>query len=242
MSAGSPALRALLAVLLATLVATETCPSAGTPGMPGIPGQPGRDGRDGMKGEKGESGNPLRFGEAVIKGQKGDKGKAGPPGKVGVSGDHGPRGPPGPVGPPGDRGESGGILPELQSAFSVSRITSNRPEANKPVRFTSVITNVNQHYDVSTGKFVCAVSGTYYFVYHTSSYGASLCVDLLRDRTKIASFCDHLYSTQQASSGGLAVYVRKGQSVWLETTANNGMYATGDKADSVFSGFLLYAH
>lgn len=65
------------------------------------------------------------------------------------------------------------------------------------------------------------------------------------DGERLAAFCDHIgnkNSGLQVSSGGLAVYVKKAQEVWLETDTNNGMYAAGGKGDSVFSGFLVYAH
>lgn len=177
------------------------------------------------------------------KGQKGEPGVKGKPGKIGKSGVPGPPGDNGMFGPPGDQGESDNAKSALVSAFSVKRTTEVRPDRGTPVRFTSVITNINDHFNTLTGKFVCQIAGTYYFVYHASSSTKNLCVNLMLDGERLAAFCDHIgNNAQQVSSGGLAVYVKKAQQVWLETDTNNGMYAAGDKGDSVFSGFLVYAH
>lgn len=177
------------------------------------------------------------------KGQKGEPGIKGKPGKIGKSGVLGPAGDPGMAGLPGDQGESDNSKSAQVSAFSVRRATDVKPDRSTPVRFTSVITNINNHFNTETGKFVCQIAGTYYFVYHASSSTKNLCINLVLDREKLAAFCDHIgNNAQQVSSGGLAVYVKKAQQVWLETDMNNGMYAAGNKGDSVFSGFLLYAH
>ncbi|KAJ8405914.1 hypothetical protein AAFF_G00313510 [Aldrovandia affinis] len=237
----SVTLATFVAVCILPMVAMETCPSAGIHGIPGIPGLPGRDGRDGERGEKGEPGVPVLPGQAAEKGEKGERGNPGPPGKIGRGGERGSVGPPGPVGPLGDKGTSGIYKMEIQSAFSVTRYTKAHPIPNSPVRFSHVITNLNKHYDTATGKFHCHVPGTYYFVYHASSE-ASLCVSLVRDGVSQASFCDHLYGdANQVSSGGLAVYLKKDQEVWLETNDYEGMIGVEGRR-SVFSGFLLYPH
>lgn len=174
---------------------------------------------------------------------KGDKGEAGPkgqPGKIGPSGPQGSPGTPGLMGQPGDRGESGVQDSSLQSAFSMTRRTYQHPIRNSPVRFDTEITNINKHFNVTTGKFTCHITGSYYFVYHTSAR-SSLCVLLKKDEELLASFCDHSYNPFQVSSGGLVVYLRKGESVWLETNEYNGLTGTVGK-QSVFSGFLLYPH
>ncbi|KAL7844272.1 hypothetical protein SRHO_G00228110 [Serrasalmus rhombeus] len=219
--------------------AQDSCP-AGIPGLPGIPGFPGRDGRDGVKGEKGDAGRTLQLEKLAVKGESGVPGLPGRPGKRGNPGDPGP---PGPPGPPGGRGDVSNSKP--QSAFCVSRETTAAPKPNSPVNFHNVITNINEHFNVSESKFVCHIPGTYYFVYHATSMGKTLCVMLMVNGEKKSTFCDHIQSTgshYQVSSGGLAVYLMHNQKVWLETNAQNGMYAAENKGNSVFSGFLVYAH
>lgn len=189
------------------------------------------------------TGIPIRPDEAIKKGEKGEPGTKGRPGKRGLNGEAGIRGPLGPPGEPGDPGSSEGSTSPLQSAFSVSRATRSLPDPNAVIRFSTIITNVNDHFNVTLGKFVCKIPGTYYFVFHASSKEKSLCVILMHDDKKIGSFCDHMQkNSQQVSSGGLAVYLKENEKVWLQTNSYNGLFAEGKRADSVFSGFLIHAH
>ncbi|KAI1903784.1 hypothetical protein AGOR_G00030780 [Albula goreensis] len=202
---------------------------------------PGRDGRDGEKGEKGEPGIPVARGLVPQKGEKGEQGAQGPPGKAGRTGNKGSPGPPGVMGVPGDKGSGGVYKTEQQSAFSVTRRTMAKPSPNAPIVFSHAITNLNGHFNIKTGKFLCRIPGSYYFVYHASS-DDSLCMSLMRDGDIMASFCDHLNAnTYQVSSGGVAIYLKKNQEVWLETNDYNGIIGVEGK-QSVFSGFLLYPH
>lgn len=228
---------ALLAAWLCTVATQDTC-NAGTPGLPGIPGIPGRDGRDGEKGEKGKAGRTVELVNKVVRGEKGELGVKGPQGKSGSSGFLGPPGPPGPPGVVGDQSDS-----KPHSAFCVSRETTAYPAPDLPIIFQRVITNVNEHFNVNEGKFVCHIPGTYYFVYHSTSHKKTLCIKLMVDGEKKASFCDHIQDDFNMSSGGFAVYLQYRSEVWLEANDRlNGMYAAGDTGNSVFSGFLLYTH
>ncbi|XP_060614661.2 complement C1q subcomponent subunit C [Anolis sagrei] len=210
----------------------------GNPGLPGVPGPPGKDGRDGQKGSKGERGVPGIFGN------QGPKGEAGPPGAPGLPGKNGPRGPSGPAGDiglegeKGEPGEPGGYKRTHQSAFTVMRQTGQYPVKNTPVVFNKAITNTNQDYDVTTGKFTCRIPGVYYFVYHASQTD-NLCVNVYLNREKVASFCDHMTNSKQVSSGGLLLQMQAGHQVWLAVNDYNGMVGISG-SDSVFSGFLLY--
>nr|ACN11312.1 Complement C1q subcomponent subunit C precursor [Salmo salar] len=236
------AMGAMLSLALPDLVTMETCTSAGTPGLHGFPGLPGRDGRDGETGEKGVSGVLSGPGQKAEEGQKGEPGVKGAVGKPGRSGVRGDKGSPGPEGARGEPGESGSAGPLLQSAFSVARGTASPPEKASPIRFTTVITDVNKDYNTETGRFRCRVPGTYYFVYHASSE-ERLCLVFKLDGTSLSSFCDLTYggTKRQVSSGGLATYLKKDQEVWLETNDYNGM--TGKpEGNSLFSGFLLNPH
>lgn len=210
----------------------------GAPGLPGVPGPPGKDGRDGQKGVKGERGSPAAPGSQGPKGEKGDTGIPG------FAGKNGPRGPEGPLGDPGLQGDvgvpgaPGGYKQDHQSAFTVMRQTAEHPAKHKPVVFNRAITNTNQDYDLSTGKFTCRIPGVYYFVYHTSQT-ANLCVNMYHNLDKVASFCDHMSNSKQVSSGGVLLQMEAGHQVWLAVNDYNGMVGVAE-ADSVFSGFLLY--
>lgn len=230
----------LLCLAVSGLIARETCPAAGMPGMPGIPGIPGRDGRDGEKGQKGEPGAQWQGGLGPQKGEKGEPGLIGVHGKRGQSGEPGKPGIPGTAGPPGEPGEPGTVAVKQRSAFSVARATNEFPDKASIIRFTSVITNINNAYNTDTGRFRCQVPGTYYFVYH-ASLEDRLCVLLKLDDTLLTSFCDHRRVKRQVTSGSLAVYLSRDQEVWLETKDYRGMRGK-PSGYSIFSGFLIHSH
>ncbi|XP_055365162.1 complement C1q subcomponent subunit C-like isoform X2 [Betta splendens] len=186
---------ALLSLTVTPLVAMETCPAGGMPGIPGIPGMPGRDGRDGEKGQKGESGVVRADGFGPHRGERGEPGPKGFDGKRGESGDPGEPGDPGVTGPPGPPGEYGAGV-QQKAAFSVARGTSEFPAVGSVIRFTNVITNINNDYDTETGRFRCRVPGTYYFVFHASTVN-KLCVLLKLDGAEVTSFCDTRSSRRQ---------------------------------------------
>ncbi|KAM4740910.1 complement C1q subcomponent subunit C-like [Anableps anableps] len=228
---------ALLSLAIPLLVAMETCPAI--PGIPGIPGLPGKDGRDGEKGEKGDPGAVWSGGLEPQKGQKGEPGPPGPVGKRGPSGETGGKGNAGIPGPPGEQGEAGFAAAQQKAAFSVARATAEFPAKSSIIRFTKVITNIQNDYNTDTGRFRCRVPGMYYFVFH-ASLGDKLCVLLKVNNNLLASFCD-FRRYKQGTSGGLAVYVSQGQEVWLETKDQRGMTGRAN-GFSIFSGFLLHSY
>lgn len=133
---------------------------------------------------------------------RGNKGEPGRPGKPGPRGPPGEPGPPGPRGPPGERGDSGKIgftggpqgtarseTGDLGSAFGSVKIAfyvglKNPHEGYEVLRFDDVVTNLGNHYDPSTGKFTCQVSGIYFFTYHVlmrGGDGTSMWADLCKN-------------------------------------------------------------
>ncbi|XP_040890321.1 uncharacterized protein LOC121179498 [Toxotes jaculatrix] len=231
---------ALVSLTVPMLVARETCPATGIPGIPGMPGMPGRDGRDGEKGQKGDPGADWKGSRAPQKGEKGEPGLMGFPGKRGQSGDPGPPGMPGPPGPPGEPGEHGIVGVQEKAAFSVARGTNDYPDKGSVIRFITEITNINNDYNTTTGRFRSRVPGTYYFVFH-ASLEDRLCVLLKLDGALLTTFCDHRRGRRQVTSGGLAVYLSRDQQVWLETKDYRGMRGK-QSGYSIFSGFLLRPH
>ncbi|KAM3621789.1 uncharacterized protein V6R79_016029 [Siganus canaliculatus] len=229
----------LLSLAFPQLVAMETCPATGMPGIPGIPGSPGLDGRDGEKGEKGDAGSMPFPVAGPQKGQKGEAGPMGISGKRGPSGETGDPGPAGRPGPEGEPGESGAVGEQQRAAFSVARATREYPNKVSVIRFTTVITNLHDDYNTTSGRFRCRVPGSYYFVYH-ASLDDRLCVLMKLDQTLLASFCDHRRSRRQVTSGSIVAYLSRGQELWLETKDYRGMRGMQD-GQSIFSGFLLQA-
>lgn len=232
---------ALLLLVLPLVVSMETCRVTGMPGIPGIPGLSGRDGRNGLKGDTGEPG--FTTGQGSQQGVPGEEGKSGPTGKRGAVGVRGERGQSGLPGEAGEAGEDDGpTVAEVHSAFSVSRAVSTAPPGGSAIIFSTVITNYNDDYNTQTGHFRCSVPGTYYFVYHASAT-EKLCVVLKLDGIQVGAWCDvqTRNSIRQVSSGGLAVYLKKGQEVWLEASDFRAMTSIPEGI-SLFSGFLMHQH
>uniref|UniRef100_A0A8C2NMZ7 C1q domain-containing protein n=1 Tax=Capra hircus TaxID=9925 RepID=A0A8C2NMZ7_CAPHI len=200
---------------------------AGIPGHPGHNGTPGRDGRDGTPGEKGEKGDPG------LVGPKGDTGE------TGITGIEGPRGFPGVPGRKGEPGESAYVY---RSAFSVG-LESRVTVPNVPIRFTKIFYNQQNHYDGTTGKFLCNIPGLYYFSYHITVYLKDVKVSLYKN-DKALLFTHDQFQDQNVdqASGSVLLYLEKGDQVWLqvyEGENHNGVYAD-NVHDSTFTGFLLY--
>ncbi|KAM4807637.1 complement C1q tumor necrosis factor-related protein 7 [Rhinophrynus dorsalis] len=245
---------------------TYVCSIPGLPGPPGPPGTnglsgphgriglPGRDGRDGRKGEKGEKGTAgLRgkTGPLGPIGEKGDQGETGKKGPEGQSGDKGELGPIGPLGPRGVKGQRGGpgepgvckcgnII--LKSAFSVG-ITTSYPQERLPILFNKIIFNEGDHYNPSIGKFICAIPGIYYFSYDITLANKHLAITLVHNgQYKIKTF-DANTGNHDVASGSTLLYLQPEDEVWLEIfyTDQNGLFSDPSWADSLFSGFLLYA-
>ena len=136
----------------------------------------------------------------MAQGGRGEPGRAGRPGPRGPPGEPGP---PGPRGQPGQRGDSKLAFPAVagsagadnevseavNSTISSFRIAfyvglKNPHEGYEVLKFDDVITNLGNHYDSSTGKFTCHVSGIYFFTYHVlmrGGDGTSMWADLCKN-------------------------------------------------------------
>ncbi|XP_062871719.1 complement C1q tumor necrosis factor-related protein 7 isoform X2 [Trichomycterus rosablanca] len=234
--------------------------AAGKPGPPGPPGSdghigiPGRDGRDGRKGdkeEKGEAGVKGRVGPTGKIGSRGERGLTGKQGPEGNSGDPGPQGLPGLSGERGTKGQRGpqgvpgkclcgSLMPK--SAFSVA-ITSSYPAEQAPIKFNKVLFDEGGHYNPQTGKFVCAYPGIYYFSYDITIANKHLAIGLVQNgQFRIKTF-DANTGNHDVASGSTVMFLNPEDEVWLEIffKDQNGLFSDPSWADSLFSGFLLYA-
>ena len=72
----------------------------------------------------------------------------------------------------------------------------NPHEGYEVLRFDDVVTNLGNHYDPTTGKFTCQVSGIYYFTYHVlmrGGDGTSMWADLCKNGQVRFTTSVHLY-------------------------------------------------
>ncbi|XP_067826795.1 complement C1q subcomponent subunit A-like [Heptranchias perlo] len=241
----------LVLLVLITRVAPGTGVCRAPNGHDGLPGQQGSPGRDGRPGEKGDTGDPGLFSGIV-----GEKGKMGPRGDPGLPGTHGFRGYVGPTGLsgepglPGQRGQKGrsgqggGLVGKERPAFSVVKTTSNDPAPGKPVTFDKHITNEGNCFETRSGIFHSCKNGWYYFTYNIVSEG-NLCINIMKNTRKEVGFCDsggsrNNWYKYQMNSGGTVLRLKKGDTVWLQTTEGNNNIFGSEDLNSVFSGFLLF--
>lgn len=196
----------------------------------GLRGRVGPTGKVGSKGDRGPTGKRGPTGE------KGDLGLLGPPGQEGGKGEKGKQ---------GSRGTAGvckcdSLLPK--SAFSVG-ITSSYPAENTPIKFNKILFNDGGHYNPQMGKFICEYPGVYFFSYDITVANKHLAIGLVHNgQFRIKTF-DANTGNHDVASGSTVMHLRPEDEVWLEIFFNdqNGLFADPGWADSLFTGFLLYA-
>ncbi|XP_051515843.1 complement C1q tumor necrosis factor-related protein 7-like [Myxocyprinus asiaticus] len=235
------------------------------PGLPGVPGMlgpldpghvgiPGRDEWDGRKGVKGEKGDPGIRGRVGLTGKLGEHGERGFTGRRGPEGDPGVSGPPGPSGYLGQKGDNGQRGPlgasgvcrcgslVHKSAFSIG-ITSSYPAEQAPIKFNKVLFNEGGHYNPEIGKFICAYTGIYNFSYDITLANKHLAIRLVQDGQYRIKMFDANTGNHDVASGSTVMFLNPEDEVWLEIfyRVQNGLFADPGWADSLFSGFLLYA-
>ncbi|XP_034454177.1 complement C1q tumor necrosis factor-related protein 2 isoform X1 [Hippoglossus hippoglossus] len=223
--------------------------SPGAMGPMGPPGKDGLDGKDGEKGEKGEGGDAGRTGnpgKPGVKGREGVIGKAGPRGLRGLRGTPGlagKRGPKGVLGDVGQEGAPGGCNCNraARSAFSVA-MTKSYPKERMPIRFSRILLNEGNHYNVSSGKFVCIIPGVYYFTYDITLANKHLAIGLVHNgKYKIKTF-DANTGNHDVASGSTVLHLQQEDQVWLQIfySEQNGLFFDPFWTDSTFTGFLIY--
>lgn len=215
----------------------------------GPPGKDGPDGKDGNKGEKGDTGDPGRNGnqgKPGVKGREGVIGKAGPRGLKGLRGAPGTVGKQGRKGDMGDQGTqgvSGGCNcgTAARSAFSVA-VTKSYPKERLPIRFSRILLNEGNHYNASSGKFVCSIPGVYYFTYDITLANKHLAIGLVHNgQYKIKTF-DANTGNHDVASGSTVLHLQRSDQVWLQIfyAGQNGLFFDPFWTDSTFTGFLIY--
>lgn len=229
----------------------------GPAGARGLPGVEGPIGTKGLKGDKGDTGKP---GDPGLNGQKGDQGAQGQcsctdgktgadgkPGEKGAKGDKGDTGSQGVQGPTGLKGNQGLLgpsgppgpcSPTIQSAFSAS-IQQPYPTENQPISFSNVFTNIEGHYNPTTGIYTAPVNGTYVFSFHLAVAGRPLKVGLFKNLFPVVKATEG--NNQATSSQTIVLHLFTFDQVWLQVknALTNGIF-TDTESTSIFSGYLLY--
>uniref|UniRef100_A0A8C6UZM5 Complement component 1, q subcomponent-like 2 n=1 Tax=Neogobius melanostomus TaxID=47308 RepID=A0A8C6UZM5_9GOBI len=160
------------------------------------------------------------------------RGEPGRPGKPGQRGPPGEPGPPGPRGPPGIAG---------RIAFYVG--LKNPHEGYEVLRFDDVVTNLGNHYDATTGKFTCQVSGIYYFTYHVlmrGGDGTSMWADLCKNgQVRASAIAQDADQNYDYASNSVVLHLDSGDEIYIKLDGGKAHGGNNNKY-STFSGFLLY--
>ncbi|XP_016110955.1 eosinophil peroxidase-like [Sinocyclocheilus grahami] len=156
---------------------------------------------------------------------QGPPGPRGPPGKPGPQGVAGPPGPPGP--PINTTGQ--------QSAFFAS-VGTILPVTAKVVVFNQVLYNGQNHYNQTSGQFVCQIPGVYEFQFSCLATRTLGTVTLKKnDAVQLTAETINL-NTRSLAEGSVVLNLQRGDSVWVE--ASRG--ANGIGRSSYFSGHILF--
>ncbi|XP_042196397.1 complement C1q tumor necrosis factor-related protein 3 isoform X2 [Callorhinchus milii] len=180
--------------------------------------------RSGNHGNNGNNGLP---GHEGIKGDKGDKGHIGLRGERGTQGIQGEKG-------------QAGIPTEFKVAFMASMAT-HFTNQNSGIIFSSVETNVGNHFDVMTGRFTVPVPGVYFFIFNMMKHEdvADTSVFLMHNGNAVITVYSSEAKGKHDSSGNSGVLkLSTGDEVWLRM-GNGALYGDHQRF-CTFSGFLLF--
>ncbi|XP_072550250.1 C1q-related factor [Salminus brasiliensis] len=188
---------------------------------------------------------------------QGPQGKPGRPGKPGPPGPPGEPGPPGPMGPPGDRGDRGRSVVGSGSNGAISTVTYNTQprvafyaglknphEGYEILKFDDVVTNLGNNYDGVSGKFICGVPGTYFFIYHVlmrGGDGTSMWADLCKNgQVRASAIAQDADQNYDYASNSVILHLDAGDEVYIKLDGGKAHGGNNNKY-STFSGFILYA-
>ncbi|CAH8524150.1 unnamed protein product [Heterobilharzia americana] len=160
----------------------------------------------------------------------------------------GPTGEQGKTGPPGPRGETTKIQPiwiprpiEYQIAFyaGLSKSIEHKPiSKNCQLIFESIMLNLGNGYDNTTGVFTVPVSGVYIFVVVVSAQSYEKAGVQLLHNGKIAllSWCESTFWATVTNQA--IIQLNKDDQIWLE--CRDEAYRLHGHMYSSLSGYLLY--
>ncbi|XP_010872843.1 C1q-related factor [Esox lucius] len=188
---------------------------------------------------------------------QGPQGKPGRPGKPGPPGPPGEPGPPGPIGPPGDKGSGArtGILGMGNGAISTATYSTvprvafyaglkNPHEGYEILKFDDVVTNLGNNYDGISGKFICSIPGTYFFIYHVlmrGGDGTSMWADLCKNgQVRASAIAQDADQNYDYASNSVILHLDAGDEVYIKLDGGKAHGGNNNKY-STFSGFILYA-
>ncbi|XP_025899466.1 C1q-related factor [Nothoprocta perdicaria] len=178
-------------------------------------------------------------------GPLGDRGALPPPSTL-VQGPQGKPGRPGPPGLPGT-GAAGAVSTATYS--TVPRVAfyaglKNPHEGYEILKFDDVVTNLGNSYDAASGKFTCAVAGTYFFTYHVlmrGGDGTSMWADLCKNgQVRASAIAQDADQNYDYASNSVVLHLDSGDEVYVKLDGGKAHGGNNNKY-STFSGFIIYS-
>lgn len=182
----------------------------------------------------------------ILKGDKGDRGDRGTPGKTGPEGPPGPRGSGGSKGSKGQAGAPGDACKIQNSAFSVGRRKSlHSLETYQGLLFDTVFVNLDDHFDMFSGKFTCRIPGIYFFNVniHTWNFKETY-LHIMQNETERAIVYAQPSDRSIMQSQSLMLELKLSDEVWVrlyKRERENAIYSDDVDVYITFNGYLIKA-
>ncbi|XP_070704672.1 complement C1q tumor necrosis factor-related protein 1 [Pempheris klunzingeri] len=182
----------------------------------------------------------------ILKGDKGERGDRGTPGKSGHEGPTGSRGPMGPKGSKGQAGPPGDPCKVQYSAFSIGRRKSlHSLESYQVLLFDTVFVNLDDHFDMFTGKFLCYIPGIYFFNVniHTWNFKETY-LHIMQNDTEQAIVYAQPSDRSIMQSQSVMLKLEQSDEVWIrlyKRERENAIYSDDVDVYITFNGYLIKA-
>ncbi|XP_041864754.1 complement C1q tumor necrosis factor-related protein 6 [Melanotaenia boesemani] len=180
----------------------------------------------------------------ILKGDKGDRGIRGTPGKAGQEGPPGSRGPMGSKGSKGQAGLPGEPCNVQYSAFSVARRKSlHSHDTYHTLVFDTVFVNLDDHFNMFEGKFLCHIPGIYFFNVniHTWNFKETY-LHIMHNDTERAIVYAQPSDRSIMQSQSLMLELELNDEVWVrlfKRERENAIYSDDVDVYITFNGYLI---
>ncbi|KAM9392127.1 complement C1q tumor necrosis factor-related protein 1 [Pholidichthys leucotaenia] len=180
----------------------------------------------------------------ILKGDKGDRGERGTPGKTGQEGPPGSRGPMGSKGSKGQAGLPGDPCKVQYAAFSVGRRKSlHSLDSYQVLIFDTVFVNLDDHFNMFSGKFHCHTPGIYFFNVniHTWNFKETY-LHIMQNDTERAIVYAQPSDRSIMQSQSLMLELELNDEVWVrlyKRERENAIYSDDVDIYITFNGYLI---
>lgn len=177
-------------------------------------------------------------------GDKGDRGERGTPGKAGLEGPPGSIGPSGSKGSKGQAGLPGDPCKVQYSSFSVGRRKSlHSLDSYQALVFDTVFVNLDDHFNMFKGTFVCHIPGIYFFNVniHTWNFKETY-LHIMQNDTERAIVYAQPSDRSIMQSQSLMLELELNDEVWVrlyKRERENAIYSDDVDIYITFSGYLI---